>query len=86
MRKLAVVPSERPGLGLFSVRVDRDRVSVRRDLVCVNCGYGIHVAMSRLPSSCPMCQRLEWRLLAPPPERRLHAVPGLHAVPVRGEP
>jgi hypothetical protein len=59
-----MVRSERPGPGLFSVRVDVERVSVRRDLVCVNCGYGIRVAKS-LPSFCPMCQRLEWRLLAP---------------------
>lgn len=66
MRKLAMVRSEQRGSGLFSVRVDRDRISVRRDLVCMNCGYGIHVARS-LPSACPMCQRLEWRLLARPP-------------------
>jgi hypothetical protein len=51
---------------LFSVRVDRNQVSVRRDLVCVNCGYGIHVTRS-LPSFCPMCHGLEWRLVAPRP-------------------
>ena len=61
-----MVHSDRLGSESFSVRVDRDRVSVRRDLVCLNCGYGIRVARS-LPSSCPMCQRLEWRLLAPQP-------------------
>ena len=66
MRRLALVRSERPGSGLFGVRVDRHRVSARRDVVCVNCGYGIHVARS-LPSFCPMCRGLEWRLLASRP-------------------
>lgn len=76
MRKLAMVRTARPDSVLFSVRVDPDRVSVRRDLACDNCGYGIHVAMSKLPLrlSCPMCQRFEWRLSAPPPAGRLLAV------------
>jgi rubrerythrin len=62
MRKLALVDEE-PRPQLFSVRVDRDRVSIRHDFVCENCGYGIHVAnLTPLPS-CPMCQRSTWRSL-----------------------
>jgi hypothetical protein len=85
MRKLAVVRSERPSSGLFGVCVGQDRASVRYDFVCINCGYGVHVAISRLVMSCPMCQQFEWRVLAPPRADRLRAVPGLRAMPLRGE-
>ncbi len=58
----------------FRERVSRGDVSVRRELVCGNCGYGISVEVP--PSSCPMCQRFEWRPLAPKPAARFHAPGG----------
>jgi len=55
----------------FTQRVDRDAVSVRRELVCENCGYGIRVTVA--PLSCPMCQRFEWRPAAQERAAAIHA-------------
>jgi rubrerythrin len=56
----------------FSERVGRDAVSVRRELVCENCGYGIRVTVP--PPSCPMCQRFEWRPATQERAAAIHAV------------
>jgi hypothetical protein len=57
----------------------RDAVSVRRELVCENCGYGIRVTVP--PLSCPMCRRFEWRSAAPARAAAIHAVSARARIP-----
>lgn len=57
----------------------RDAVSVRRELVCENCGYGIRVIVP--PLLCPMCQRFEWRPAAQEAAAAIHAVSARARIP-----
>jgi hypothetical protein len=66
VRKLTMVRDERPEPAAFSLRVDQDQGAVRYDFACENCGYGVHVATSPLPLSCPMCRRFDWASPAAP--------------------
>jgi rubrerythrin len=57
----------------------RDAVSVRRELVCETCGYGIRVTVP--PLSCPMCQRFEWRPAAQARAAAIHALSARARIP-----
>jgi len=63
----------------FTERVGRDAVSVRRELVCENCGYGIRVTVP--PLSCPMCEQFEWRPATQAPAAAIHAVSARARIP-----